>query len=533
MPSTELFPKITNLVTPEDTKLKRYKMEFQLQNSNVALANALRRSMLSEIPNVGFDLSGDNSSPDNNIYIRKNSSVLHNEFLAHRIAMTPICTYQSGELNIMSEWNEDRAIREHRFLGKVPEFNLRIQNTQEYQESLQASTNPTMSKKLDKNTVKVHTDDFRFEADEVADIRNFIVPDNITGDYIYLDKLKTLPDGSGEAIDVRGRLSIGTGKVHSLYSPVGTVAYHYVQSAPPVVEQHRQLYLQALQQERSEKGLKPYTEAEIVDINHTYDHLEAKRVYQRNAEGEPDQFQFTVESVGGMYPLQIMSFAIQGLLWKTRDIRRCLELVTSESTTDPIKYQLNAAKLSIVPSPGKMSSYDIQIDNEDHTMGNLLSKCLAEMYSHQHNQILSFVSYTKIHPLEDKISLRIQVNPDLDLLSFWDFVREQAEGSDNTLAQALADVVWPDSWIEDGTLAKFTTLFMFDLGLQSLISVLNRLLREWETVANPIIDQGCTNKNFIRYGNEATVQEQESAEHLDGSATDNVAMYQKILQFSG
>lgn len=532
MTDTELYPKITNLDTSTVDHKDRYKLEFTLHHSNVALANALRRSMISEIPNVGFDLSGDNSSSANTIYIKENTSVLHNEFLAHRLAMIPICTYQSGELNVFSEWDSEQAIRTTRFHGKVPDFILNVKNTPEYQEHLKQHTNPLITSKLDKNTIRVNSDDFKFESDEVANIRNFMVPDNITGEYIYLDKLKVLPDGTGESVQVRCKLSIGTGKQHSLYSPVGTVSYSYAQSDHDTVEQHRALYLEAQQQERSEKGLKPYTPAEIVDINHTYDHLEAKRVYQRNQRGEPNTFNFKVESIGGMYPPQIVSFAIQGLLWRTRDIRNCLSIQPSDIPDEPFTYHLNPAKLSIGNSPGKMPGFDIQINNEDHTMGNLISKCLAEMYSSTSNPLLTFVSYTKVHPLEDKIFIRIQVNSSTDPISFWEFVSEQTDVIDPALAERLQDVVWPESWIENETLVKFTTLFIFDLGLQYVVSMLNRLLTEWSTLANPAIEAGCNNKNFIRYANEATAQEAERQRRLDGSAGDNQTMYQRILQFN-
>lgn len=528
MTELEMFPLINRVVIPEDPQLSHYKISFVLDGSNVALANALRRSMLSEIPNVGFDLSGDNSSETNSIYIKENTSVLHNEFLAHRLAMIPICTYRSGELNLMSQWNPATGIRDSRFLGKLPEFLLSVKNTPEYQESLGKSSNPTVNKKLDKTSIHITSGDFMFGSEEVAKIQDFIVPDHITKEFIYLNKLKVLPDGSGEAIQIRCQLSVGTGKVHSLYSPVGTVAYSLAQAPSEEIEHHRKLYLEALQQERTEKGLNPYTGDELRDINHTYNHLESKRVYQRNTKGEPSTFKFQVESIGGMYPPQIVSFAIQGLLWRVRDIRSCLAIKDSVKIGSAPEYSLNEMKLEIVTSPGKMNSYDIMIDNEDHTIGNLVSKCLAELFSKNGNHLLSFVSYTKLHPLQDKIFIRVQVNPEIGLIPLWAFISEQSDILDPKLSKQLEDMDWSQD--EEGLL-RFTTLFMFEQGLQYVITVLNRLLFQWETVANPIIDSGCKNKNFIRFANEATVQSEEEQLHILGVDGDGIPMYQRLLQY--
>ena len=534
MSEAEQFPQITNLEVPGDSKMAEYKCNFTLSKSTTALANSLRRVMLSEIPNVGFRFSTDTTSELNDINILENTSVLHNEFFAQRLSMLPLCTYKSGRLNILSSWNSETGIRDTRFIEKVPEFLLNVSNTQAYREALGESLDPQFNKKLNKTSVIVRSDDFYFEEGEVADrVTDFLPPDRITNEHIILNKLKLLSDGTGEGVVAKCQLSIGCGKVNSLYSPVGTVAYSTVTASDAEVEEHHRLYVVARKQERIDKGLKPYTPDELEDINHTYRYLEAPRVHRRNARGDPEAFQFQVESIGGIYPLQIVSFAIQTLLWKIRDIRSSITLhVPTEVGASP-SYKLNEKKLVMVESNCKMDAFDIVIENEDHTIGNLVSKCLGEIFCQETNKILSFVSYTKPHPLQDKIVIRLQVNPALDLVSFWETVKDWDDLLPE-LSEQLHDIDWSAWTGEGGNLPEFTTMFLFEAGLQYVTKVINRLNSGWTLKTNHLIEGSCKNKNFIRYAIEETHAEEEERLSLNSVGEQyekgGMPLYRRIIE---
>lgn len=64
----------------EIMQLTRTEMYFVLSNSNAAMANALRRIMLSEVPTLAIDVV--------NVY--ENTSAFHDEFIAHRLGLVPI-----------------------------------------------------------------------------------------------------------------------------------------------------------------------------------------------------------------------------------------------------------------------------------------------------------------------------------------------------------------------------------------------------------------------------------------------------------
>jgi DNA-directed RNA polymerase alpha subunit len=62
------------------TSLAEDRIEFELRDTDISVANALRRVLLAEVPSLAFT----------SVFIHDNSSVMADEFVAHRVGLIPI-----------------------------------------------------------------------------------------------------------------------------------------------------------------------------------------------------------------------------------------------------------------------------------------------------------------------------------------------------------------------------------------------------------------------------------------------------------
>eukprot|EP00494_Astrolonche_serrata_P029866 UN30133 len=80
---TEISPEV------EILKLDKNEITFVVSKCPLYLANALRRVMIAEVPTMAFDF----------VEIQENSSVLHDEFLAHRLGLIPLVSDMATSFN--------------------------------------------------------------------------------------------------------------------------------------------------------------------------------------------------------------------------------------------------------------------------------------------------------------------------------------------------------------------------------------------------------------------------------------------------
>ena len=166
------------------------KIIFTLKGTTLSVANALRRVMISEIATMAIEF----------VEIRANSSILHDEFLVHRLGLIPL-----------------RSISADRFVYSRQCHCKGYCNECCVEYNLQKKCN------RDEEEVSVTTNDLQPLGETITDVKPATYMWEPTGeveDPILICKLRT-----GQEIDFHCTARKGIGKEHAKWSPVSIATF--------------------------------------------------------------------------------------------------------------------------------------------------------------------------------------------------------------------------------------------------------------------------------------------------------------------
>jgi DNA-directed RNA polymerase alpha subunit/DNA-directed RNA polymerase subunit L len=385
-----------------------YKCNFKVSGVHQSLSNGLRRSLLSSVPVVSFD---DTYYDDGrkNLNILKNVSALHNEFIAHRISLIPICMYKNKILQVLVDFDYKEQKFVYNFLNdNIPDFSIKIKNDETTREKLKTNTD---------NSINILSSHIKIEPKEgktFNPVDEFIIPDYITSDYCLLHRLKPISSNEevqeAEELQIEMKLTLGTSKLNARYCPVGTVSYEFEKEESSVINKNFDLYMETLQKQRESTPyenendkLKRFTEEDIAKFKGSYNLLDAERIYKKNEFDEPISVKFCVESVGNLPADQLVYDALSMIELHTIAILNMFKWNDFKKS-----YHFNTAKINI--EKNKQSGFiELTIWHIDHTLGNLIGSYIKRLFIINKiiGEYLNFGTYKMPHPLEDKITIYI------------------------------------------------------------------------------------------------------------------------------
>lgn len=342
---------ITDIEKPSNDTVK-----FVVKGCNSSFVNAIRRIILSEVETVGFNIDDYENS---DLKIIKNTSSIHNEFLLHRLGLIPINVSQ------VADFNPDNL-----------KFTLKVQNTSN-------------------NLLNVTTKDFtikNLETGQQEPSSKYFLANEITKDHILIITLKNNPTGEGEEVFVEGKCSVGTGKENSRFSPVSCVAF--------TNKKDKQRAQAAFEDMIGSMEEVPEAK-ELTKLAKKFEIEESERYFMVDKNGDPDTFDFMIESVGVIPPGDILKLAIKKLIEKINNFNKQLNNALNSKESS----------ITIRDSSSVMKGFDITIEEETHTLGFLLQTYINKLNESEDSDD-TFVGYMNPHPLQKQIKIRVNINSD-------------------------------------------------------------------------------------------------------------------------
>ena len=166
------------------------------------------------------------------------------------------------------------------------------------------------------NTIDVTTKDIEvinILTNEKENTDDFFPKNEITNDYILIIKLNWV-SGDGQKIHIEGKSSKGSDKITYRFSPVSNVVF-VNKKDPELLNQEFNKYISNLQSEEEK-----LTDAEIKKDRNTFNIEKSERFFYMDKNGDPNMFEFTIESCGIMKPYKILIESLNSLSQRLKNM---------------------------------------------------------------------------------------------------------------------------------------------------------------------------------------------------------------------
>lgn len=345
-----------------NVEIKDNRLVFKIKNIDVSILNSIRRVILSEIPNIAFEFEPYNID-NQKIIIDKNTCPLHNEIIQQRLSMIPL-NFSTNEIN---DFETDK-------------YNFVLEKKNKTDSIIDVTTEDILI--FDENNKK-YDDKF---------IRKIFPPNKITKDFILITKLKPniIDKENGNEISIKMKASKDIAKNYSGFGYVSQCSYFNI-----IDHKHADEVLEKKLQDGRLKGL---NKEELLELQQNFETLEKHRIFKKNKYNEPSHFEFTIES-----ECKVKSGY---LFYKAIDIiNDKLDLLIKNIHDDNIRFE---------EVENSKNMYKLSIDNETHTLGNLIQSLLFNNFIRENDKNdINYIGYNCPHPLENKMIIKVKFTNDI------------------------------------------------------------------------------------------------------------------------
>ena len=348
-------PKVINIGTIDG------ELNFELIDTNLSIANSIRRVALSNIKCLVF-----RGFPhkENLINIKKNTSKFNNEYLKHRIQGIPV--FYSEESN---------------FQAFINQYEIRLSITNETNNIMYVTTEHFVI--YDKKTGNPVNNTGPIRKNEI------FPPDSITGHYIVIAVLspKITEDDLIEELDMTMDLSIGSAKEDSCWNMVTKCCHEnkrddvkldkFLKKDPETVARYFK---------NDAVAIDTYMKNTMSEYDLTdFKILDGQRFYVEN------NYILKIESIGVYTPEQIVKKSCEYIISKLIEFSEYTKEATIEEN---VKITMGDNYAMFVNEKNSSIVYNLYIPSDDYTIGKILENYLYMMFSKD----IFYISFKKEHP---------------------------------------------------------------------------------------------------------------------------------------
>ena len=335
-------------------------LKFTVKGINVSLANAVRRTILADIPTYCFRTL---PHAENRVQITANTTRLNNEIIKQRMGCIPI-----------------------HIKANDPDFEQF--NVADYRVVLDVQNTGTASEYVTTKHFRIVNAKTGKELSESV-VRRIFPPDAMTGGYILIARLmpRLTQNVEGERLALTAEIGVGTARMDGMYNVVSTCAY----CATPNVAEADKVWAEcakALERDGNEAAF-------IASERKNWFAMEAQRYTH------PDSFDFIIESVGVYSNTEIVTKACLLI------VEKCNKMISDIENA--------SGDVDVAPSDTTLSNgYDVTMQNEDYTLG----KCIEYFLHTNHyegSRTISFCGFRKNHPHDTHSMIRLAFHAPTDV----------------------------------------------------------------------------------------------------------------------
>jgi DNA-directed RNA polymerase subunit L len=350
---------------------------FVLENTTSTIANTLRRCTLMNTRSAGFraDLT-DATNPG--VVVRKNTSVIVNEMLAHRLTLLPLGVVDIDGFDPTRYECVLRAKNERK--GPISDASILHVTAADF-------------------VVRERAAEGEGFVDVPAPVSAAMFPkDPITGQASLLVSLRPQYNAEqpAEEVDLTAYPIVGTGTDHMGLCPVSQCSFQNTLDENPVRQD--EFFADWVATYKKVADVKTLPPEEQAKFRQEWTTLAIQRCFKVDDTGQPNSFTFTVESVG-MRP--VPDIVAEG-------IRAVIDLVTPYTSEGTPSAELG---IHMEPPENRMKGVNVVFGEQEHTLGNLLQTLITEMYldAGAPDSPITFCGYRVRHPLRKEMTLTLGI----------------------------------------------------------------------------------------------------------------------------